>query len=253
MFKHAIVRKPCADMVKGITSAKLGKPDFEKAILQHNSYVNALKSCGLNVKILEGNNKFPDSTFIEDVAICTKEFAVISNPGALSRRDEKDGMKTILEEYYKNIFEILFPGTLDGGDVMMVGNHYYIGISDRTNQEGANQLIQILKKNNLSGSVIPLKTMLHLKTGLSYIENNNLLVYGEFVNMPEFNKYDRIIIDANEAYAANSLWINNKVLVPKGFPKTKKKIEKAGYITIEVDTSEFRKLDGGLSCLSLRF
>ena len=94
---------------------------------------------------------------------------------------------------------------------------------------------------------------LHLKSGVSYLENNNLLVTTSFMDKPEFQKFYQIIVDEDESYAANSLWINGNVLVPKGFLKTKQKIEAAGYKTIEVDVSEFRKLDGGLSCLSLRF
>jgi dimethylargininase len=253
MYKNAIVRKPCKEMIYGITSAKLGKPDYQKAITQHKNYIQILKDCGLDVTILESDHRFPDSTFIEDVAICIPACAIITNPGALSRRDEKNEIKPVLKEFYKNIHEIALPGTLDGGDVMMVKNHLYIGISERTNLEGAQQLITIIEKYHYTGSVVPLNTMLHLKTGISYLEKNNLLVYGEFVDNPVFKEFNRIIIDTDEAYAANSLWINNKVLVPKGFPKTKKKIEIAGYETIEVDVSEFRKLDGGLSCLSLRF
>jgi len=142
---------------------------------------------------------------------------------------------------------------LDAGDVMMVNNHFYIGISERTNHAGAEQLISILQKYNMSGSKVPLKEMLHLKTGLSYLEQNTLLITGEFLQNSEFEKYSKIIVDEKELYAANSLWINGTVLVPKGFDKTKNKIEQAGYKTIEVDVSEFQKLDGGLSCLSLRF
>jgi dimethylargininase len=95
--------------------------------------------------------------------------------------------------------------------------------------------------------------MLHLKTGLSYLENNNLLVSGEFINNSAFDNFSRIIVDEKESYSANSLWVNGKVIVPKGFSFTKAKIECSGYPTIEVDVSEFQKLDGGLSCLSLRF
>ena len=105
----------------------------------------------------------------------------------------------------------------------------------------------------MTGSTVTLEKVLHLKSGVSYLENNNLLVTGEFVTNPEFQKFNLIIVDQEENYAANSLWINGNVLVPQGFPKTKKKIEQLGYNTIEVDVSEFRKLDGGLSCLSLRF
>jgi dimethylargininase len=114
-------------------------------------------------------------------------------------------------------------------------------------------LINILEKYELSASKVFLNKMLHLKSGVSYLENNNILVSGEFIKAKEFKKYNRISIDEEESYAANSLWINGKVLVPEGFPKTRKKIEKAGYDTIALNVSEFRKIDGGLSCLSLRF
>jgi dimethylargininase len=253
IFTNAIVRKPCPEMVNGLTSAILGKPDYFKAIEQHSRYVDILKECGLQVTVLDSDSKFPDSTFVEDVALCTSKCAVISNPGASSRNGEKQGIKPVLQEFYNTIEEITNPGTLDAGDVMMVDNHFYIGISERTNHDGAEQLINILQKYNMTGSKVPLKEMLHLKTGLSYLEQNTLLISGEFVRNPEFKKYSRIIVDENEQYAANSLWINGNVLVPRGFNETKHKIEKAGYKTIEIDVSEFRKLDGGLSCLSLRF
>ena len=135
----------------------------------------------------------------------------------------------------------------------MVGSHFYIGISERTNEQGADQLISILKAFWMTGSKVPLSEMLHLKSGLSYLENNTMLVSGEFIGTPEFERFLKIEIDKEEGYAANSLWVNGTVIVPKGFPKTKSKIEAAGYSTIELDVSEFQKLDGGLSCLSLRF
>ncbi len=253
IFRNAIVRRPCAEMVEGITSANLGKPDYKKALEQHHNYTRVLADCGLNVTVLQPDNRFPDSCFIEDVALCTPNCAVITNPGAESRNGEKTGMRPILLEFYKNMGEIKYPGTLDAGDVMMVGSHYYIGLSERTNHAGADQLIAILERYELTGSTVPLKKMLHLKTGLSYLEGNNLLVTGEFVEMKEFEKFNRIFVDEKDSYSANSLWVNGNVLVPKGFPETLKKIEKAGYSVIEVDVSEFQKLDGGLSCLSLRF
>jgi dimethylargininase len=252
-FTNAIVRKPCPAMVNGLTTAQLGKPDYKKALDQHSRYVDALKECGLHVTVLDEDNEYPDSTFIEDVALCTPHCAVITNPGAPTRNGEKLGIKPVLKEFYKNFEEIKSPGTLDAGDVMMVDAHFYIGISERTNHDGAEQLITILQKYKMIGSKIPLKKMLHLKTGLSYLEQNNLLISGEFVSDPAFEKYSKIVVDEKEQYAANSLWINGSVLVPKGFPETKKKIETAGYTAIELDVSEFQKLDGGLSCLSLRF
>jgi dimethylargininase len=240
-------------MISGITSSNLGKPDYYKAILQHDKYIETLIKCGLEVILLEPDSHFPDSCFIEDVAVCTDKFAVITNPGAASRNGEKVGMKGVLSSFFPLIYEINSPGTLDGGDVMMAGDHFYIGISDRTNHSGANQLIQILHKNGLAASKVVCEDILHLKTGLSFIENNILLTHKKFYHLSEFAEFHKIIIPEQEAYAANSLWINGNVIVPEGFPITKSYIENAGYQAFEVDVSEFRKLDGGLSCLSLRF
>ncbi len=252
-FTTAIVRKPCPEMVKGITSANLGTPDYKNALIQHEKYVESLEKCGLKVQVLDAMINFPDSVFIEDVSLCTPHCAIVTNPGAESRNGEISEMKQVLSDYFKKIEEIKFPGTLDGGDVMMTGDHYYIGISDRTNNEGAEQLIGILEKYGMTGSKVEMSEMLHLKTGVNYLENNNILVAGEFVENPLFEDFNKTIIESGETYAANSLWINDTVLVPKGFPNTLNKIEKLGYKTIEVDVSEYRKLDGGLSCLSLRF
>jgi dimethylargininase len=142
---------------------------------------------------------------------------------------------------------------VEAGDIMMVGDRFYIGLSARTDTNGAAQLITILKKHNLSGSMVEMSELLHLKTGLSYLENNNLLTFGEMHTHADFTQFKRIEIDKDEDYAANSVWINGIVLVPKVFPKTLYAIQQLGYTTREVAMSEFQKLDGGLSCLSLRF
>jgi dimethylargininase len=253
MFRNAIVRTPCPSVTDGISSSNLGKPVYPISLEQHAKYVEALKLLGLKVRVLPPQEQYPDSTFIEDTALCTPSCAIITRPALPSRQGEIMEMHKVLEEYYDAIHEISFPATLEAGDVMMAGSHFFIGISDRTNLVGADQLIKILNNYKLTGSKVTLNKMLHLKSGVSYLENNNMLVCGEFINHKEFEKYNRIKIDDDESYAANSLWINDKVLVPEGFPKTRGKIEKAGYETIAIDVSEFRKIDGGLSCLSLRF
>jgi dimethylargininase len=253
MFSNAIVRVPCPSIINGLTAASLGKPDYNLAMQQHSQYVDALRSAGLNVRILYEDNLYPDSTFIEDVALCTVDFAVITNPGAPSRKGETRDIKEVLREFYDTIEEIKSPGTLEAGDVMMTKDHFFIGISERTNIEGAGQLIKILERHGMTGSAITLKKMLHLKSGASFLEHDNVLVGGELINCPDFERFNKIIVKPEESYAANSLWINDTVLVPSGFPDTKRKIEAAGYITITLDMSEFRKVDGGLSCLSLRF
>ena len=253
MFSKAIVRTPCQAMVNGISSANLGTPDYQKALAQHADYIASLQDCGLQVTVLPADENFPDSTFVEDVALLTPHRAILTNPGAPSRTLETQSILVTLREFYTNVEKIEAPGTLDGGDVMMVGEHLYIGLSERTNQAGAEQLITILERYGMHGSVIGLTGVLHLKTGLGYLENNNLLVSGEFLGKPEFQQYHLLRVDPQEAYAANSVWVNDTVLTPKGFPKTKALIESAGYKARPVDVSEFRKLDGGLSCLSLRF
>ncbi len=240
-------------MVKGLTTAKLGKPDFELACEQHQNYIEALKTCGLKVDILEADEDYPDSTFIEDVALLTPHCTVITIPGVPSRKGEVDGVIKTIEKYYDNIEFIQEPATIEPGDIMMVGDHYYIGISERTNLEGARQMKKILEKYNMGATNIELTEMLHLKTGLAYLENNNLVATGEFLSSPSFSQFNIIEIEKDESYAANCIWVNDKVIIPKGYPNAKRKIENCGYEILEVDVSEFRKLDGGLSCLSLRF
>lgn len=253
MFTQAIVRTPCKAMVNGLSSANLGAPDYEKALIQHADYIEALKECSLEVMVLPADENFPDSTFVEDVALMTPHCAILTNPGAPSRTFETRSMLSKLQDFYSNVEKIDFPGNVEAGDIMMVGDHYYIGLSDRTNQAGAEQMISILERYGMRGSVVELTEVLHLKTGLGYLEDNNLLACGEFLSKPEFQQYNLLKVGHEEAYAANSVWINGTVLTPKGFPNTRSLIKAAGYKVREVDVSEFQKLDGGLSCLSLRF
>lgn len=173
--------------------------------------------------------------------------------GGCFKTGEIIGMRQVLEEFYDSVEEIKFPGTVDGGDIMNAGENYYTGISQRTNHEGAAQLTEILSRHGMEVIPIPLKDLLHLKAGVAYLDNNKLLITNDLIHVAEFRKYEKILVDPSENYAANSLLINNTILVPEGFPATREKIEKAGYKTIAIEMSEFRKIDGGLSCLSLRF
>lgn len=255
MFKNVIVRTPCPGLTEGITSADLGKPVYENALKQHAAYIEALKSCGVVVTVMDADPNYPDSCFVEDAAVLAERVAIITNPGALTRKGEEKRVEAVLRGFYRDdqIEHITAPGTLEGGDVMRVGDHFYVGLSARTNAEGARQFIQILEKHGYTGAEVEMSEMLHLKTGLAYLEDGFLLTAGEFVTHPAFADFKRIVIDMADAYSANCIWVNGTVLVPAGYPATKTKIEAAGLKTLEVDTSEFRKLDGGLSCLSLRF
>ena len=255
-FNNVIVRKPCKAVCDGITSApELGQPIYEKALAQHEKYIEALKKCGVEVTVLEADERYPDSCFVEDPALITRKCAIITNPGAASRNGEKNEIIGAVRKFFpedKSEY-IKDPGTLEGGDVMMVGDTFYVGLSARTNAEGIRQLGEILNKYGLECVQVPLEKVLHLKTGVNYLENNNMLVSGEFIDKPEFAKYNKIVIPEEEAYAANCIWVNGTVIVPEGYPAVLKAVQDAGYKTLLVDTSEFRKIDGGLSCLSLRF
>lgn len=254
-FKNIIVKTPCENMVNGITSASLGKVNYKNAIVQHKKYISILKKIKLNVKIMPSDEYYPDSCFVEDVLVATNKFAILTNPGAKARNGEKGKMAVFFSRNFKSaIHYIEYPGSLDGGDVMMVANKFFIGKSERTNVEGIKQFEDIVSKYDYKVVPVDMKEMLHLKTGLSYLEHNNLLICGEFINNPLFKSFNKIIVSDDESYAANSIWLNDVVIVPAGYPKTKATIEALGkYKVVTCDTSEFRKLDGGLSCLSIRF
>ena len=192
---------------------------------------------------------------MEDPALITRECAIITNPGAASRNGEKYEIIDAIRKFFPEdrIEHITDPGTLEGGDVMMVGDHFYVGRSARTNAEGIRQLTEILAKYGMTCSEVPLEKVLHLKTGVNYLENNKMLVAGEFVTKPDFEKYEKFEIPESEAYAANCIWVNDTVIVPEGYPHVLEAVKSMGYTVLTVDTSEYRKLDGGLSCLSLRF
>lgn len=178
-INRAIVKTPCKSIVNGITSARLGKPIYEKAVEQHKNYILALEECGVKVTILEKNEQFPDSVFVEDAAVLTKECAIITNPGAESRKGEEESVEKALRLFYDNIEYIEYPGTLEGGDIMQVNNYFYIGISERTNLEGARQLTSILEKCGYTASMVKLQEYLHLKTGVSYIGDNTLIQFAQ--------------------------------------------------------------------------
>ena len=246
-FTKAIVRRPGWNFAEGITTSGLGKPDFEKALEQHEAYCNALIRCGLDLIVLSADERFPDGCFVEDTAVVTGEAAIITRPGATSRLGEELEISKILRDFMK-IERIEHPGTIDGGDVLRVGNHFYIGISERTNNEGAEQLSIILSKHGYRASKVPVASGLHLKSGVAYLGRDNFISDGGF---PFTAGSNVIITDQEERYSANCLRVNDFLLIPKGFPSAKMQILELGFDIIELDMSEFRKMDGGLTCLSL--
>ncbi len=251
-FTHALVRRPGSDMAAGITTADMGKPDLAMALNQFDAYVRALTDCGVAVSVLDALHGCPDAHFVEDTAVVTPEIAVITNPGADARKAEVASMADALSPY-RRIVRIQAPGTVDGGDVLMVGRRVFIGLSERTNAHGARQLGEILHGIGYRCATVPVGAGLHFKSSVNAVGENILLTAPEFADHPALNGFRRIVVDPREAYAANTLWINDALIVPAGFPDTLSKLRPLGMSVIEVDTSEFRKMDGGLTCLSLRF
>ncbi|MEG2383748.1 MAG: arginine deiminase family protein [Oscillospiraceae bacterium] len=255
-FSNAIVRLPGHSISEGLLSLIYmeGRPNYAKAIVQHEEYVAALAKAGVDVTVLPACEDFASSVFIEDNALLTDKVAIISNPGAPTRNGEVrlPDLRPTLAKFYDNIEQIT-AGTVEPGDIMMVGNDYYIGISKRTTRAGAEQMASILKKYGHNPTIVELKEMFHLKSGVNYLENNNLLVAGEFIDNPLFKDFNKVEIPEDEMYAANCVWVNDYVLVPEGYPKVKKIVEDMGYKTIVLGVSELRKTNGGLSCISLRF
>ena len=251
-FTTAITRKPGKNFAEGLTTSNLGMPDYDVVLKQHTHYIDTLKSIGLEVIVLDEERDYPDAHFVEDTAVVTPDLAVIARPGASTRQGEEDFIAPVLARYRKTV-RIVEPGNLDGGDVLMVGNHFFIGISERTNKDGAAQLGKFLEEYGNTWDTIPVGAGLHLKSSINYIGNNTLLVTEEFAEEELLIKYDKIIVNAAESYAANTLWVNDHLITPTGFPATRSKLDAAGMKVIELDMSEVRKMDGGLTCLSVRF
>ena len=252
-YTRAIVRIPGKSIISGLSSSGKTVPVYGKTLEQHHQYVAALGKCGLSVQVLEAVEAFPDSTFVEDVAILTPHCAILTAPGAESRRDEVVTIRKTLEQHSLQVEKIEAPGTLEGGDIMQIGSHYYIGLSNRTNHSGAQQLIDILEKYGMTSSTIPVKKFLHLKTGVTWIGGNLLIAANGAISHREFRNFEIIPVPADELGAANCIAINNKIMMPAGFPQTRKLLDRVGSEIIEIDISEFAKIDGGLTCLSLRF
>ncbi len=251
-FRRAIVRTPGPDVAAGLTTAGLGRPDLSLLTAQHSAYVETLRRLGLEVDVLPEAPGFPDSYFVEDAAVVTPEVAVITRPGAPSRRGETAAVEPALAKH-RPLVRIEPPGTLDGGDVLFAGGRFFIGLSERTNGDGARQLGRILASHGYSWTAVPVEGGLHLKSFVNTLGGRNLAVAAGFESGGIFREFNRIVLDPGDDYAANTLWINGTLLMPAGFPGVRDRFAGLGLPIIEIDTSEMRKMDGGLTCLSLRF
>lgn len=251
-FTQAIVREPGPNCTAGLTTADLGLPDYDLLLAQHRHYVDLLCELGLWVDELPAEADYPDAYFVEDTAVVLPEVAVITIPGAPARRGEQESIAPALAQYRPLVY-IEPPGHLEGGDVLMVGRHFFIGLSERTNEAGAEQLSRIVAGHGYTSTAVPVGPGLHLKSSVNVVGPNTLLLTAEFAGHPAFAGYHHIVLDAAEAYASNTLLINGTLIMPRGFPRTRAKLESLGQPVVEINVSEVQKMDGGLTCMSLRF
>ena len=249
------MRPPSANFSAGLTTVNLGNPNYNLALKQHAVYCETLVSCGLSVTTLPPEDNYPDSTFVEDTAIITERAAIITRPGADTRRGETAPISNELAKLIDRIASIEAPGTVDGGDVCEAGRHFFIGISERTNEAGANQLSSLLWDLDYSAELVDIRGLgiLHLKSGIAHLGGNKLVVIDALADRERFRAYEMIRVHPAEEYAANCVAINGSVLIAAGFPVLEKRLKDRGCHTISLEMSEFQKMDGGLSCLSLRF
>lgn len=255
-FRHALVRPPSDSYAQGLTSAGLGAPELPKARAQHAAYCDALRHCGLEVHPLPVDERYPDGTFVEDTAILADRAAIATRPGAPSRVGEVDAILSALGSFSADVQRILAPGSVDGGDICQAEGHFFIGISARTNEEGARQLGAILESRGYTSSTIDIRNnakLLHLKSGIAYLGARRLALCSDFPQVPEFSGFELLHVAAEEDYAANCVRINQHVLIAAGYPRFAAELARLKIATLALDMSEFRKMDGGLSCLSLRF
>jgi dimethylargininase len=254
-FRHALVRPPGRRYAQGLTTAAMGAPDLSLAVAQHAAYCEAFRRLGLEVERLPAADEFPDATFVEDTAVLARGRAVVTRPGAPSRAGEAMATAAALRPRFPDLASIEAPGTVDGGDICETERCVFIGISERTNEAGARQLEALLQAAGHATRRIEVggSGLLHLKTGLSALGNGRLLVAPALAGHPVLADFELLEVDTAEQYAANAVRIHDAVLLPAGYPAAASRLEALGLEVIALEMSEFQKMDGGLSCLSLRY
>ena len=253
-FSHAITRRPCAAIVEGLRAVDTGTPNLATFQQHHADYVAALKSTGAQVTELAEMEDFPDSVFVEDAALCLPELAIAMRPGAPSRLGEAARMRPVLEGFYNEVASIKGPGTIEGGDILDTEREILVGRSARTDAEGIAEMTSIVAPYGYAVREVHTPPgVLHFKTDCSLLDEETILATNRLAASGCFEGYRVIETAEGEEACANAIRFNNLVLFPAGFPKTLEKLLASGFEVQRIGNSEAAKLDGGMSCLSLRF
>lgn len=226
--------------------------DIEKAIHQHHCYENILSSLGVEIISLSAEEGLPDAVFVEDMAVVFDEVAVITRPGAESRRGETASIEKEFSNYRKTI-RIQPPATLDGGDVLVIGKKVCIGLSLRSNIKGLQQMHTHLTQYGYEVKGVEVHDCLHLKSAVTRVTDHMLLINPAWIDKSQFKEFDLIEVDPSEPYAANGLLVSNQLIYPNAYPKTLARLQQAGIKVITLDISEIAKAEGAVTCCSLIF
>jgi len=252
-FSHAICRSPAASCVDGLRAVDTGAPDFNAFRADHAAYVAALRATGASVEVLDPAEDFPDSVFVEDTALCLPEGAVILTPGAASRQGEAPLIAPVLARYYGQVAR-LPRGHVEGGDVLVTGREIIVGLSARTDRAGVLALAEIVAAwGHALRMVETPPEVLHFKTDCALLAPQTVLSTARLAATGCFADYEVLITPDGEEAAANAIRFNDVVMLPAGFPATAEMLRKAGYELRQINNQQAAKLDGGMSCLSLRF
>ena len=249
--RNALVR-PVPESYNDCVSSNREQIDVALARKQHTEYCSTLEQLGLKLIPVSADDTLPDSCFVEDTAVIFGEKAVICNMKTKSRAKEIIEVAKVLGKM-KETHYIKPPATIDGGDILKVQDTVFVGLTSRTNLHAVKQLERILAKSDFE--IIPVKVynVLHLKSACTYLGDNHVAVAEGYFDTDLLRNYKKIVVPKGEEYAADCLAVKGTVLVAKGYPKTGRLIEEAGFSTKELDVSEFRKGDGALTCLSILF
>jgi dimethylargininase len=253
-FSHAITRRPAPSVVHGIRGFDTGAPDLDLMLRHHGDYVAALREAGAEVIELPPLDAYPDALFVEDTALCLNEGAIIMRPGAPSRLGEAAEMAPALRKLYTTVVEIAAPASIEGGDVLRTESEILVGRSARTDTAGIAALRKIVEPwGHRVREVETPAGVLHFKTDCSLLDAETILATPRLAASGCFAGYRVIHTAPGEEAAANAVRFNDLVLIPAGFPATSDRLAAAGYDLRQIENSECAKLDGGMSCLSLRF
>ncbi|HET7217074.1 MAG TPA: hypothetical protein VFJ02_03465 [Vicinamibacterales bacterium] len=250
-MRTAITRAVPASLARcELTHLTRAPIDVARAAEEHRQYEDALRALGCTVRQAPAAPELPDSVFVEDVAIVLPELAVITRPGAASRRDECASVAPILSEC-RALQAIAAPGTLDGGDVLQLGNVLYVGLSSRTNEDGARQLARLVAPFGYSLECVQTSACLHLKSAVTELEPGRVLCNPSWIDTRVLRAVEIVAVHPDEPHAANVLRIGGALISAAAHERTVAELHRRGYDVCTIDVSELAKAEAGVTCCSL--